>query len=455
MIVAAVRSESLFEVEGTRLDARYFSAPAVRIRSALGGSSGIQLRPIGGEGGLAQVTAPSRFKRTYAAAGEEYVSYLRPYDVFEYLPPEADRLSVSRTEKLDDYRIKAGDLLQTCSGRNLGPLTIADKYLARFALSHDMIRISIDDETDRYYTFAFLRSRIGQHLLRGDLSGSVIDHITTDQVSAVQVPFIEAIRDEVALLTGDAIGLREAARTDLHATLTEVNSRFPNAPKAPSAAGWTVRAGDLGTRLDAAFHSAHVHSLRDELRAAGGIRLDEVAEVQKPGGRYKTYYVDAGLGTPLLSGRQILQADVVGGKNISSRSVRAESGYELHPGWVTFQADGRAEESLGYPSVVTAERDGWYASGHVGRVIPRDPSDSGWLWAAIASDVVQEQIAALACGSVVDALYPETLGDVILPPRELVDAAVVNAAWAGFAEAAKKTTQASRLIEQSLAELGI
>lgn len=334
-------------------------------------------------------------------------------------------------------------------------MTIADEYLARFALSHDMIRISIGDETDRYYTLAFLRSRTGQHLLRGDLSGSVIDHITTDQVSAIQVPIIGSIRDKVVALTREATSLREQARTTLHEAVEELNGKFPVAPETPYREGWTVRAASLGTRLDAAFHADHVRALRDRLLADGGVPLGDVAEVQKPGGRYKTYYVGAGQGTPLLSGRQILQLDVVGAKNISSRSVKADSGYELRPGWIVFQADGRAEESLGYPSVVTGERDGWFASGHVGRVIPGDLHHTGWLWAAIASDIVQTQIAALACGSVVDALYPDTLEGVALPPRELVDSARVNAAWNDLAEAAKKADEATRLIQDSLTALGV
>lgn len=455
MILAPVRATSLFQTEGNRLDARYFSGPAVRIRSVLAASGDVELRPIGGVAGLATVTAPSRFKRTYAAPGEEYVSYLRPYDVFEYFPPEADRLSVQRTAKLDEYRVQAGDLLQTCSGRNLGPLTIADEYLARFALSHDMIRISIEDEIDRYYTFAFLRSRTGQHLLRGDLNGSVIDHITTDQVSAIQVPIIVSIRDRVAGLMRDAIRLRGEARITLHEAVEELNAKFSGTPQTPYREGWTIRAGALGTRLDAAFHSAHVRGLRGHLLANGGVSLGDVAKIEKPAGRYKTYYVGEGQGTPLLSGRQILQLDVVAAKNISARSVKADSGYELRPGWITFQADGRAEESLGFPSVVTGERDGWFASGHVGRVIPNDVDDTGWLWAAIASRAVQDQVAALACGSVVDALYPEALTGVVLPPRELVDSASVNNAWKDLADAADKANQATALVQDSLSALGI
>src|SRR2546422_6560736 len=35
---------------------------------------------------------------------------------------------------------------------------------------------------------------------------------------------------------------------------------------------------------------------------------------------------------------------------------------------IAFQADGRFEEALGFPVMVTSDRDGWLASGHVGRL---------------------------------------------------------------------------------------
>lgn len=450
MKIAPVRSTVL--LEGDRLDARYFAAPAIRIKMVLRNSDAVELRAVGD---YADVRAPSRFKRAYAAPGEEYISYLRPYDVFEFLPPEADRLSVERTEDLDEYRIHADDLLQTCSGRNLGPLTIADKYLSRFALSHDMIRVSIDEETDRFYTLAVLQSPTGQALLRGDLNGSVIDHITTDQVATIQVPFIQPIRDKVAGLMREAVLTREASRITLRGVVESVNEHFPSAPTSPYHDGWTLKARDLGTRLDAAYHSQHVAGLRSRLRAQGGVELGDVADVVKPGGRLKLYYVGPEEGTPFLSGRQILQLDVVGAKNIGTRSIDAGSGYELGKGWVTFQADGRAEESLGYPSVVLEERASWFASGHVGRAIPNDPADTGWIWAAMASDIVQRQIAALACGSVVDALYEEDLKRVVLPPRGLVDGAAAQVAWDDLSASGKKTTAAISTVEDALHNLGI
>ncbi|TRV80388.1 hypothetical protein FKN01_06435 [Streptomyces sp. 130] len=450
MKLAPVRSSAL--LEGNRLDARYFAAPAVRIKVVLQNASEVNLRAVGD---YADVRAPSRFKRAYAAPGEEYVSYLRPYDVFEFLPPEADRLSLTRTQDLDDYRIQAGDLLQTCSGRNLGPLTIADDYLARFALSHDMIRVTIADEVDRYYTLAVLQSPTGQALLRGDLNGSVIDHITTDQVSNVRIPFIDSIRDKVAGLMREAVEIRGAARIALRAVVEGVNKKYPSEPAKPFREGWTVKASNLGVRLDAAYHAQHIGDLRDRLAAEGGVELGQAADILKPGGRPKLYYVGPEEGTPFLSGRQILQLDVVGAKNISARSVNKGSGYGLEKGWITFQADGRAEESLGYPSVVLEERAGWFASGHVGRAIPKDSGHTGWIWASMASDIVQQQIAALACGSVVDALYEPDLERILIPPLDAVDAKAAQAAWDDLSASTKKSAEAVKLVEATLQGLGI
>lgn len=120
-----------------------------------------------------------------------------------------------------------------------------------------------------------------------------------------------------------------------------------------------------------------------------------------------------------------------------------------------FQADGRAEESLGYPAIVFGERVGWLASGHVGRFVPRDIKDAGWIWAAVACDVVQEQIAASACGSVVDSVYPELLETVILPKMTRDESSNVLNAWQMMEEAEELEKRAISLVDAEVAQLGI
>lgn len=429
-----------------RLDAAYFLASAGAIRSSLQKGTGHTLRSIDS---LGEAYAPSRFKRTYAVDGEQSVPYLRPYDVFEYLPPEADRLSATRTDNLDNYLIRDGDILQTCSGRNLGPVTIADSYLTQFVLSHDMIRVRIHDDSDRFYVLAFLRSRTGQHLLRGDRGGSVISHITTGHVEALHVPFVHAIKDEVVDLAMRATSLRESARIELHDAVETIDETYPATEQRP-VEGWSASSQQLRDRFDSAYHLEAISDDRHNLTQAGGIRLGDVATIVKPGGRYKMVYVNPGHGHPFLSGRQILQADVVAPKNLSPHSAQAAGGFALQQDSVIFQSDGRAEEGLGYPAYVTPERDGWLASGHVGRALPHDPSDAGWIWASMASNVVRSQVVALSTGSVVDALYPDDVANVLLPPRDVVDSDAIRAAWNRMAEGSQLLEEASAMIDDTL-----
>jgi hypothetical protein len=174
-----------------RLDAGYYLAPgaAASRRLARAKAAGLRTVKLAGEDGIGVAWQPPRFKRAYAGRGESFVPYLAPHDAFQYLPDDTERLSLKRTANLARYQISRGQILQTCSGRNLGPNVVVDSILARFAVSHDMIRIDIYDEILRYYVVAFLRSNTGQGLLRRDKSGSVIDHITvTHRVSRTSAP---------------------------------------------------------------------------------------------------------------------------------------------------------------------------------------------------------------------------------------------------------------------------
>jgi hypothetical protein len=124
--------------------------------------------------------------------------------------------------------------------------------------------------------------------------------------------------------------------------------------------------------------------------------------------------------------------------------------YRLKAEWVAFPADGRAEEKLGQPVVITEDRDGWYASGHVARAIARTGVSPGWLWLILATSPVQAQIKSLAAGSVIDALYPSELENVLLPTVGKRMGAGILASWALFAEAARDERKAVSLVENAL-----
>lgn len=400
-----------------RLDAWYYLAPgaAASRRLAHAKAVGLNTIRIAGPDGLGRAWQPSRFKRAYAGRSEPSIPYLAPHDAFQYLPDDTERLSLRRTESLDDYRITRGQILQTCSGRNLGPNLLVDALLARFAASHDVIRIEIDDERLRHYTVAFLRSHTGQELLRRDKSGSVIDHITVGHVEAQEVPLLDdTVIDCAADLIRESFELIEQARLTLADALHAYEAALPTPTRrAPAKRGWTLNAGQITGRLDAAPYNPWVDQVRNELLAAGGRPVSEVADVLKPPGRYKTIYVSEPYGRSFMSGTQVLQLVPASRQFMAERAFSDVSLFELRKGWSVFMADGRAEKDLGVVAMIPSDRDAWLASGHVGRLVPHAGTDPGWLWLAARTWHAQIQIKALASGSVVDSTYPADMESII------------------------------------------
>lgn len=140
----------------------------------------------------ARVWQPGRNVLTYAGEGEAYIPYIQPYDIMEYMPVMRSKIS-SHVKGLEELRVKSGTILQTCSGRNLGPLIIADKYLENFILGSDLIRIDIPNKELRNYVFAFFSTWFGQALLHSNKTGSVIDHLSKDDLKSISIPLLENV----------------------------------------------------------------------------------------------------------------------------------------------------------------------------------------------------------------------------------------------------------------------
>jgi len=448
--VRTVRSRSVLAHD--RLDAAFFAASGVEAsdRVALLEAAGVPMRPLGS---FARVWDPARFARAWAAPREEGLPYLRPYDVFDYLPTASERLSTARNDDVSALRLREGTILQTCSGRNLGPCSYVDADLARFTLSHDMIRIEVDDEPTRLLVLAYLQTPTGQALLRRGRSGSVIDHLTVADVAAVPVPQPppEAAEPVIALMR-HALARRQSGRQRLRTLLDALATRLPP-PRRSAGLGlgprWQLQSTTVGDRLDAAHHDPLVRAAQAQVAAAAGVRCGALAAATLPV-RYKRYYVDGGHGRPIVSGRQLLQAEPINLRRVSDRSFRDPSAYELRTGMVIFGAVGRAEGRQGWPSLITAGRHGWLASNDVMRLEPYPGARPGALWLGLASAQAQLQVKALSFGSVVDHMNPGDVEQVLLPAIDDATALDAEQAWRDLDDASRAARAAADQLQQYL-----
>ncbi len=436
-----------------RLDAEFHLSPGTASRHRLRAAEqqGMNLRFLGGKAGIGSVWQPRRFRRVYAQTRETSIPYLRPYDLFDYQPVAADYLSATTGNNIDELRLREGQLVIPASGRNLGPCVVVDKYLARFALSHDAIRVDVQDERLRYFVAAYLNTPTAQTIIRRNITGSVIDHLGVADVEQMIIPWLsERTMQHVAAISRAAVQLRERARQSVAGLVEEFSQIFPAPDSVPRKAGWTTRARRLSDRLDAAAHVPIAKAARTNLRSAGGLELKELAQVIKPASRYKAFHVAPEHGVPFLTGSQLLQDRIIAPKYMARRVFQEPERYALKARQVVFAADGRANEGLGRPAVVTSDRSGWLASEHVMRLQSYNPATSGWLYLALALPVVQFQMQALPRGSVVDTLYVHDVERIVIPPVHFGAAEQVVDAWDCFAIARSLEDRCIALIETSV-----
>jgi type I restriction enzyme S subunit len=168
----------------------------------------------------------NRFTRTFVGKGFG-IPYLAGKDIIKIRPNDVSYLSKSETSGLDAYKMKKGWILMTCSG-TLGRTCYIWNNYEDWVGTHDLIRIETEDSFDSGYLSAFLTTEYGYYQALKFKHGSVIDHLTPEQVEQIIVPIpkkseIKEIGDLVRKafdLRAEAIKLEDEAQEILTNALT-------------------------------------------------------------------------------------------------------------------------------------------------------------------------------------------------------------------------------------------
>jgi len=156
----------------------------------------------------------NRFTRTFVEKGFG-IPYMAGKDIIKIRPIDVSYLSSSVTQGLDDYRLKRGWILMTCSGTSsgsLGSTCLIHKNYENWVGTHDLIRIVSKHDFDSGYLYAFLSSDYGYYQTLRYKHGAVIDHLTPEQVAEVLIPIPSKVQqNQIGDLVRQAYDLRAEA----------------------------------------------------------------------------------------------------------------------------------------------------------------------------------------------------------------------------------------------------
>jgi len=119
-----------------------------------------------------------------------------------------------------------------------------------------MLRVEVPDEDWRYYLLGYLKSTVGQNLLKWGETGSVIDHMSPDHLAGQDIPILEnSIRVKIIELVRDSFILKEQARTTMNDVLFNYEKKLPSINRNTALkSGWTYWANNISDRFGFHFH---------------------------------------------------------------------------------------------------------------------------------------------------------------------------------------------------------
>jgi type I restriction enzyme, S subunit len=169
----------------------------------------------------------NRFTRTFVEEGFG-IPYMAGKDIIKIRPTDVAYLSYTETSGLDEYKLKTGWILMTCSG-TLGRTCFIYKNYENWVGTHDLIRIVSKKDFDSGYLYAFLSSEYGYYQALRFKHGAVIDHLTPEQVEEILIP-LPSEKQQIEIgdlvrqaydLRAEAIRLEDEAQTLLTQALTK------------------------------------------------------------------------------------------------------------------------------------------------------------------------------------------------------------------------------------------
>jgi type I restriction enzyme, S subunit len=423
-----VRSFSIgshwLDEEDHRLDASYYAAGAFEAldtiaaskhpATSLGELCGTVWHPV-------QNQARSNFKRNYTVK-EHGVPFAGSREMF-FFPLHLKRYIPRSLPRLGDLLIPEGWLLVSRSG-TVGNVIYVNERLTHCAITEDAIRIE-PTQIEAGYLYAFLASRYGQAIAAKGMYGATVEHLEPKHLRSIPVPVPPsqartAIHDKIVeayRLRDHGNNLIDEATQRLYSLLgvsefTEDDIEYIGGKARPRA--FSISSSDLGSRLDASHHVPLARSAVHKLQRGYYplIRLGAMVERVYVAPRFARIYVHADHGVPLMQSSHVPLMRVHDQRFISVQFTRGLDRWIIHPGWVLVTCSG----TIGRVAVSTKKEDGWAASQHILRIVPKaGASDSGFVAAFLATDFGQHQISAKVYGGVVDELTAEDMADVWVP----------------------------------------
>ncbi|WP_422368826.1 hypothetical protein [Pelagibius sp.] len=323
---------------------------------------------------VARTWQPSRLKGIQVS--REYgTPFLAATQVFDVRPIPRKWLSLAKTGDHSERFVKDGTILVTCSG-SVGRATLADVTIHGMLISHDLLRIEVDDPEWWGWVYAFLRAPTARAMMEAVQYGHIIKHLETHHMDAL--PIVHAgkhYRTAFNTRVNDVL----VKRTRAHALTLEAETLFEQAFGPFEASdfgeqGFACKASELFSarrRLDAWHHNPSAQAITDHLngKAQAWASVEGLGfDVWLPT-RFKRIAASEGL--ELMDSSDLFEVNPDITKRIADQNFGDPFAGRVKAGWLLLSRSGQIYGLNGSAMVAGVCHEEKVVSDHIIRIAPR------------------------------------------------------------------------------------
>ncbi len=421
-------SVSLSDVisRGKRLEASFFGVEAKQAHNIITNGKYACVPLLGENGVIEKAYYPGRFKRIYCGK-ENGEAFFLPSQMTD-LYPKAEKY-ISKLTKCDisELKLKANTLLLTRSG-TIGTISLVSKTTEGKVYSDDVIRVTFKNIIDLGYSYAFLKSKIGNKVLQTNGYGSVIAHLEPEHLQETYIPNAPyEIKEKIHNFIMKSFMLRDESNKliDQATALLIDELKLPpinkfeqnNIKNLETVNAFSVKLSNTENRADASYHLPvvnaiikHLKKYAEEVTTIGDNRISKKIILA---GVFKRTYVGEEYGYPFLGGKEITQLNPKTEKYLSKPIHKKRYEKELKVTENTILVTDRG--TIGTTTLVPKHWDKYAVSQNVLKLIPANNDIAGYIYIFLNSEWGTALVRRQTYGAVVDMIDNNSLAAVEIP----------------------------------------
>ena len=408
---------------GKRLEASVFDVKSLQTHQMISCGKYPAIPLIGVNSPVEQAYYGARLKRNYVDSTHiNAVGFVGSSEMLDCYPRPVKFMEDS--DRTQNLHVQYGDILISRSG-TIGNLTFVGKTLEKLLVSEHAIRLKCHDYPG--YVYTYLRSKVGQLLIRSNIYGAVIQEIEPEHLATVPIPDAPAsIKKRVNDLIVGSYELRDVSNALIDEAMAVLVKELHlpdlhdfDAALYKKGAGvdtFSVKLSNMAGRADASYHVpivdaivAHMKQYATEVTTVSDGRISKKV-ILPP--RFARVYVEEGYGRVLIGGKQLHELDPSGKKYLSrTKHKDLMDKLEVEQDTILITRSG----TIGKTVLVPKHWEHWVPSDHVIRVVPADKDIAGYLSIFLASEYGHTLITRYTYGSVVDEIDDTHVGNIPVP----------------------------------------